>query len=120
MAACFDPIPSYLTAHVYFMLFLSLTCVAPPHPTIRDSLYPHWYEMVTVTWYAGLLLAECTNPGTRGGFSFVKTLNVICGVIAVAVHLAAIPMGEYYWSLMMYIRNQFMGVTLLMSCIQVS
>ena len=28
-------------------------------------------------------------------------------------------MGEYYYSLMIYIRNQFMGCTLLMSCIQV-
>ena len=32
---------------------------------------------------------------------------------------SAIPMGEYYYSLMIYIRNQFMGCTLLMSCIQV-
>ena len=28
-------------------------------------------------------------------------------------------MGVYYWSLMMYVRNQFMGVTLLFACIQV-
>ena len=81
----------------------------------------------------------------RGGFSFVKTLNVFFGVCAIAVHLrfspcnlstafiyfvfmwfymffsisSAIPMGEYYYSLMIYVRNQFMGCTLLMSCIQV-
>ena len=122
---------------------------------------------MVVIWYAGLLLAELTSPGTRwnfsllvsllcfallyitfyfrGGFSFVKTLNVFFGVCAIAVHLrfspcnlsaafiyfvsmwfymffsisSAIPMGEYYYSLMIYIRNQFMGCTLLMSCIQV-
>ena len=93
---------SYLTSHIYFMLFLSLTCVAPPHTTIRESLLPHWYEIVTVTWYAGQLLAEFTNPGTRwaghdvrrvfillvrGGFSWVKSLNVLCGVCAVCVHI---------------------------------
>ena len=81
----------------------------------------------------------------RGGFSFVKTLNVFFGVCAIAVHLrfslcnlstvfvffvfmwfymffsisSAIPMGQYYYSLMIYVRNQFMGCTLLMSCIQV-
>ena len=33
---------SYLTSHIYFMLFLSLSCVAPPHISIRDSLFPHW------------------------------------------------------------------------------
>ena len=122
---------------------------------------------MVVIWYAGLLLAELTSPGTRwnfsllvsflcfallyiilyfrGGFSFVKTLNVFFGVCAIAVHLrfspcnlstvfvffvfmwfymfflisSAIPMGEYYYSLMIYVRNQFMGCTLLMSCIQV-
>ena len=36
-----DP-DSYLTSHIYFMLFLSLSCVAPPHISIRDSLFPHW------------------------------------------------------------------------------
>ena len=122
---------------------------------------------MVVIWYAGLLLAELTSPGTRwnfslsvsllcfallyitlyfrGGFSFVKTLNVFFGVCAIAVHLrfspcnlstafiyfvfmwfymffsisSAIPMGAYYYSLMIYVRNQFMGCTLLMSCIQV-
>ena len=35
--------PSYLTSHIYFMLFLSLSCVAPPHTTVRESLFPHWF-----------------------------------------------------------------------------
>ena len=70
------------------------------------------YEIVVVIWYAGLLLAELTSPGTRwnfsllvsllcfallyitlyfrGGFSFVKTLNVFFGVCAIAVHLRSI------------------------------
>ena len=34
---------SYLTSHIYFMLFLSLSCVAPPHTTVRESLFPHWF-----------------------------------------------------------------------------
>jgi hypothetical protein len=32
----------------------------------RSNLWPYWYEVVTVTWYAGLLLAELTNPGAKG------------------------------------------------------
>ena len=80
-------------------------------------------------------LFSTTFPFFRGGFSFVKTLNVGFGICALIVHLrsllhflktliwfpvcSAIPMGEYYWSLMMYVRNQFMGATLLFACIQV-
>ena len=58
---------SYLTAHIYFMLFLTLTVVVPPNPTVRDSLIPYWYEIVSVAWYAGLFLAQVTNPGGKGG-----------------------------------------------------
>ena len=49
---------SYLTAHIYFMLFLTLTAVVPPNTTVRDSLFPYWYEIVSVLWYAGLFLAQ--------------------------------------------------------------
>ncbi len=32
----------------------------------RSNLWPYWYEVVTVIWYSGLLLAELTNPGAKG------------------------------------------------------
>ena len=67
---------SYLTGHIYFMLFLTLTSVVPPHPTVRDSLLPYWYEVVSIAWYGGLLLAQLTNPGAKGGLSWVKPLIV--------------------------------------------
>ena len=81
---------SYLTAHIYFMLFLTLTVVVPPNTTVRQSLVPHWYEIVSLCWYAGLFLAQVTNPGAKGGLAWVKPLIVSLGVIAVIIHLSVI------------------------------
>ena len=110
---------SYLTSHIYFMLFLCLTSVAPPHVTARESLAPHWYEICTLVYYVGQLLAELTNPGARGGLSWLKTFNVLLGVVAFIIHISAIFVDPAHWSLLMYIRNQCMGLTLLMCAIQV-
>ena len=93
-----------------------LDSVAPPQVTIRDYLFPHWYEIVIVSWYSGELLAEFTNPGAKRGLSWVKSMKVILGICAVIIHISAIYVDPFHWSLMMYIRNQFI---LLMCWIQV-
>ena len=41
------------------------------------------------------------------------------GIVALLVHVSAIFIPPYYWSLMIYIRNLFFGTTLLMCWIQV-
>ena len=110
---------AYLTGHIYFMLFLCLVAVLPPHSTNRDSLFPHWYEMVAAAWYFGNGLAHFTNPGAKGGLAWVKPLIVFLGVIAFAIHFSAIFIHSDYWSIMMYIRNQFVGITLLFCWIQI-
>ena len=110
---------SYLTGHIYFMLFLTLTSVVPPHSTVRDSLLPYWYEIVSILWYGGLLLAQLTNPGAKGGLSWIKPLIVLLGIGSLLVHLSAFFLDDKYWSIMMYVRNQFMGTTLLFCWIQI-
>ena len=55
---------------------------------MRDTLFPFWYEIVSVAWYAGLLLAQITNPGAKGGLAWVKPLIVSLGVIVVIVHIS--------------------------------
>ena len=104
---------AYLTGHIYFMLFLCLTAVLPPHPTARSSLLPHWYEMVAAAWYVGNGLAHYTNPGAKGGLAWIKPL------IAILIHFSALFVSPYYWSLLIYIRNQFVGLTLLFCWIQI-
>ena len=56
---------SYLTGHIYFVLFLSLTAVMPPDTTIRDNLIPTWYEIVSFLWYLGNFLSLLTNPPAK-------------------------------------------------------
>jgi len=34
---------SYLTSHIYLMVFLMLTGVTPIYPTVRPKLLPYWY-----------------------------------------------------------------------------
>ena len=109
----------YLTGHIYFVLFLSLTAVIPPDPTVRDSLFPTWYEVVSLLWYSGNFLSLLTNPPAKGGLSWVKPLIVALGVIATIIHIAAIFVPSHYWSLLIYIRNIHLGATLLLCWIQV-
>ena len=44
---------------------------------------------------------------------------VVLGIIALLIHISAIFVPQYYWSLLIYIRNLFFGMTLLMCWIQV-
>ena len=110
---------AYLTSHIYFMMFLCLVAVLPPHSTVRDSLFPHWYEMVVAAWYFGLGLAHFTNPGAKGGLAWVKPLIVFLGFCGFLIHFAAVFVPPEYWSIMMYSRNQFVGITLLFCWIQI-
>ena len=66
----------------------SCTATIPWLLQVRDTLFPFWYEIVSVAWYAGLLLAQITNPGAKGGLAWVKPLIVSLGVIVVIVHLS--------------------------------
>ncbi|XP_059094121.1 ankyrin-1-like [Tigriopus californicus] len=108
---------SYLTSHLYFMAFLTLTSVVPPDPTPRESLLPLWYEMAVWIWYLGLLLDRVTNPGTKGGLSPVKYLLVLLGIIAAITHGTGFFMDPYYWSLIVYVRNLFFAATLLFATV---
>ena len=120
--AGFNKIPvikfmSYLTSHLYFMAFLTLICVTPPDPTTRRTLVPFWYEIVVWVWYAGLLLAQITNPGAKGGLSSVKYILVLLGLLSMVVHGAAAFIDPSWWSVLMYIRNMFYGLSLLSATI---
>ena len=46
-----------------------------------------------------------------------KTLLVILGVISAVVHAAAFFIDDYYWSLLVYVRNLFFGFSLLFATI---
>ena len=104
---------SYLTSHLYFMAFLILICVAPPDSSARGSMVPYWYEIVVWVWYLGLLLAQLTNPGAKGGLSWVKNLLVALGLISYIIHGTGALLDPQWYSLVIYIRNLVYGFSLL-------
>ena len=108
---------SYLTSHLYFMAFLTLTTAFPPDPSTRNSLFPYWYEMILWIWYAGLLLSQITNPGSKGGLSWVKYLLVFLGICSALTHASALFFDQDWWSFIVYIRNIFFGTSLLFATI---
>ena len=68
-------------------------------------------------WYIGLLLDRITNPGTKGGLSWVKTVLVLLGIASAIIHGVAFFLGQEYWSLIVYIRNLSFGFSLLFATI---
>ncbi len=40
-------------------------------------------------------------------------------MIAVGIHVAAFFVDQEYWPLMIYVRNQFSGLSFLLCCVQV-
>ena len=131
----------YLASHVFFMIFQVkirvhahtsqhvkdfmygsfqiLTSCIPLYPIYRTSLSPHWNEWVVLIWLSGLLLGELTAPQDRTGLGMIKIVIIVLNVIAIGIHLACFFVDSEHWPLLIYIRNQFSGLSLLCCCVQI-
>ena len=69
--------------------------------------------------FIGRLLGELTSPQDRAGLGMVKIVIIVVNLIAVGIHVAAYFFDNSSWPLLIYIRNQFSGLSLLLCCIQV-
>ncbi|GFG36261.1 hypothetical protein Cfor_08873 [Coptotermes formosanus] len=112
---------SYLTSHIYLMVFLMLTGVTPIYPTVRPKLLPYWYEYVLLVWLSGLLLFELTNPSDKTGLGWIKLCVLLFGVFAVGIHSFAMTgiVETRYWPTLMYVRNQLFSMSFLFACVQI-
>ncbi|CAG0920269.1 unnamed protein product [Notodromas monacha] len=110
---------SYLTSHLYFVALLILTIVTPLRPIWRStSMIPIWYEWILLAWISGLLLSELTNPGDRAGLGWLRVMIlVVCG-LAIGIHLVGLALDHPDRAVILYIRNQFLALALLMCCVQ--
>ncbi len=99
------------------MAFLTLLCVVPPDNTVRQSMIPYWYEIVVWVWYLGLLLSQITNPGAKGGLSWVKYLLVVLGLLSYVVHGIGVFLDPAWYSLIIYVRNLCYSTSLLFATI---
>ncbi|CAH1122114.1 unnamed protein product [Ceutorhynchus assimilis] len=112
---------SYLTSHIYLMLFLLVVGITPPYPTInRTSMIPYWYEWILLVWLSGLLLFELTNPSDKSGLGWIKISVLLFSIFGVGTHLMGLLFVERrYWPTLMYCRNQLFALSFLLACVQI-
>lgn len=112
---------SYLTAHIYLMILLSLVAITPIYNSIfRESLVPRWYEWMLLISLSGLLLFELTNPSDKSGLGWIKIAVLLFGMVGVATHVIGwMTVQTKYWPTLMYCRNQCFALSFLLACVQI-
>ncbi|KAL0267531.1 UNVERIFIED_CONTAM: hypothetical protein PYX00_009777 [Menopon gallinae] len=110
---------SYLTSHIYLMLFLMLVGITPIYPVVRATLMPYWYEWTLLVWLSGLLLNELTNPSDKSGLGWIRLAVLLFGIFGVALHLLGFLIARPYWPTLMYLRNQLFALAFLLACVQI-
>ncbi|KAL6268501.1 hypothetical protein P5V15_001633 [Pogonomyrmex californicus] len=111
---------SYLTSHIYLMVFLLLVGITPIYPVVRASLIPYWYEWCLLVMLSGLLLFELTNPSDKSGLGWIKLAVLLFGIFGVAFHLMGFVIVERpYWPTLLYLRNQLFALSFLLACVQI-
>ncbi|XP_045473074.1 serine/threonine-protein phosphatase 6 regulatory ankyrin repeat subunit A-like isoform X2 [Harmonia axyridis] len=111
---------SYLTSHVYLLIFLLLVAIIPPYPIVRNNLLPYWYEWILLIWLSGLLLFELTNPSDKSGLGWIKLSVLLLSIFAVSVHLFGILfVQKAHWPTLMYCRNQLFALSFVAACVQI-
>ncbi|XP_014603772.1 PREDICTED: serine/threonine-protein phosphatase 6 regulatory ankyrin repeat subunit A [Polistes canadensis] len=111
---------SYLTSHIYLMLFLMLVGITPIYPVVRANLLPYWYEWCLLVMLSGLLLFELTNPSDKSGLGWIKLAVLLFGIFGVAFHLMGfVIIKRIYWPTLLYLRNQLFALSFLLACVQI-
>ncbi|XP_020288603.1 ankyrin-1 isoform X5 [Pseudomyrmex gracilis] len=111
---------SYLTSHIYLMIFLLLVGITPIYPVVRASLIPYWYEWCLLVMLSGLLLFELTNPSDKSGLGWIKLAVLLFGIFGVAFHLLGfVAVRRPYWPTLLYLRNQLFAISFLLACVQI-
>lgn len=111
---------SYLTSHIYLMVFLLIVGITPPYPVVRRGLFPVWYEWILLIWLSGLLLFELTNPSDKSGLGWIKLSVLLFSILGVGVHLLGILFIKTKdWPTLMYCRNQLFALSFVLACVQI-
>nr|CAI5857375.1 unnamed protein product [Callosobruchus analis] len=111
---------SYLTSHVYLMLFLLIVGITPPYAVVRSNLIPYWYEWILLIWLSGLLLFELTNPSDKSGLGWIKLSVLLFSIFGVGVHvLGLLFIQKNHWPTLMYCRNQLFALSFVLACVQI-
>lgn len=112
---------SYLTSHIYLMVFLALVGILPVYTVNRTPLTPYWYEWCLLVMLSGLLLFELTNPSDKSGLGWIKLAVLLFGIFGVAFHLLGYfnLVGVENYGTLLYLRNQLFALSFLLACVQI-
>ncbi|KAI3387547.1 hypothetical protein SNEBB_006262 [Seison nebaliae] len=105
-----------LVSHIYWLFLLCCVTIFPIQPVIIC-------EILLLLWLMGYYLAEFTQPTNNSSLAFLRKLTIIFGTIAFIIHIAFVVLRtneskkQIVFSLI-YSRNQFLGINILLGFIQ--
>ena len=62
-------------------------------------------------------MSQITNPGAKGGLSWAKYVLVLLGIFGYIAHGVGAFLDPSWWSFIIYVRNMFYGISLLLATI---
>ena len=104
----------HLISHFYLIALFSLTVVIPWECLTSTTLLPKWYEWLLLIWLSGLLLSQLTDPHDRAGLGWIPIIVLFLSLIGILLHLAAFAFREETRILVIYARNQFFAVSMML------
>lgn len=125
---------SYLCSHIFFILVLTYTIVFPSVKLFEyEDSFPLWNEWLLLIWLIGILVSDMTNPSDKSGLGGIRVCILVIGFAAVLVHLVVTLLDSWIfdrdelifdqpWQIYrldtLYIRNQLLAVSMLLSFIE--
>ncbi|UYV71863.1 hypothetical protein LAZ67_9000785 [Cordylochernes scorpioides] len=112
---------SHLVSHIFFIVLLCFEIVFPLNPLDEATftLIPNYIEWLLVAWFLGMVVSEFTNENDRAGLGFIKIVIIALTMIAIIAHIVALCYSEVRKQLIvLYIRNQLLGIGLLLSFLE--
>ncbi|UYV75383.1 hypothetical protein LAZ67_13000071 [Cordylochernes scorpioides] len=111
---------SYLVSHIFFIIILSFTIINPWTPLCKSAtILPNAHEWFVLIWLIGLVIADVTNPRDREGLGWIKVVIMVVGWLGIGVHFLAFLFTKDVDILtILYIRNQFLAVALLLCFVE--
>lgn len=106
-----------LISHLYLILILCLTVVVPWNYS-ACVLTPHWHEYFLYIWILGMLVSEISSERERSGLGWFPTIVVILALFSELLRIIAIGYDGTQRLNIVFVRNQFLGVALMLCVLQ--
>ncbi|XP_067112346.1 transient receptor potential cation channel, subfamily N, member 1 [Osmerus mordax] len=112
---------SHLVSHLFLLLLLILTTVYPPlSPPHLGRLTPSWTDWLLLSWMAGMLVSELSQPGERAGLAWVRVLVLLFAGSALLCHFLAVVLQGFSPAHLhcLFARNALLAVAMALGFVQ--